>query len=70
MEIIKILAICGILSPIIYTAMWVFIGSFQTVYSHIKTDISSLYAVGAPNKRVSQFLITISSALLFYFTLD
>ena len=65
--IIQILAICGMLSPIIYTAMWVFVGSLQSDYSHIRTDISSLYAVGAPNKRLAQSLIILSSVLLFLF---
>lgn len=67
MNIIQILALCGMISPIVYTAMWVIIGSLQSDYSHIKTDISSLYAVGAPNKRLSQSLIILSSVLLFLF---
>lgn len=67
MNIIQILALCGMISPIVYTAMWVIIGSLQSDYSHIQTDISSLYAVGAPNKRLSQSLIILSSVLLFLF---
>ncbi|MFX1277402.1 MAG: DUF998 domain-containing protein [Promethearchaeota archaeon] len=67
MLIFKFLAICGMVSPIIYTAMWVIIGSFQSNYSHIKDDISSLFAVGAPNRRKSQLLVIIESVLLFVF---
>ncbi|MFX0026471.1 MAG: DUF998 domain-containing protein [Candidatus Hermodarchaeota archaeon] len=67
MNVFQILAICGMISPIVYTAMWVFVGSLQEDYSHIRTDISSLFAVGAPNKRLAQPLIIISSVLLFVF---
>ena len=63
MILFQILAVCGMLSPIIYTAMWVMIGSKQSEYSHIRDDISSLFAVGAPNRRVAQsFVITESVA--------
>lgn len=67
MIIFQILAICGMLSPIVYTAMWILCGSLQSEYSHIRDDISSLFAVGAPNKRLSQSFIIISSVLLFVF---
>jgi hypothetical protein len=69
MIIFQILAICGMISPIVYTAMWILVGSLQEDYSHIRTDISSLFAVGAPKKRLAQSLITISSVLLFIFYL-
>ena len=66
-NIYQILAICGMLSPIVYTAMWIIGGRLQSDYSHIKNDISSLFAVGAPNKRLMQSFIIISSVLLFLF---
>jgi hypothetical protein len=69
MTIIQILAICGMLSPIFYTAMWIVGGKLQSDYSHIKNDISSLFAVGAPNKRLMQSFIIVSSVLLFLFYL-
>ena len=69
MNIYQILAICGMLSPIVYTAMWIAGGKLQSDYSHIKHDISSLFAVGAPNKRLMQSFIFVSSALLFLFYL-
>ena len=50
MNIFQILAICGILGPIVYTVMWILGGILQPDYSHIRDDISSLFAVGAPNK--------------------
>ena len=69
MIIFQILAVCGMLSPILYTAMWVIIGSRQSDYSHFRDDISSLFAVGAPNKRLIQSFIILSSILLFLFYL-
>ena len=67
MNIFQILAMCGMMSPIVYTAMWIFCGRIQSDYSHIRDDISSLFAVGAPNKQLSQSLMIISSSLLFVF---
>ena len=67
MILFQILAICGMLSPIVYTAMWVIIGSKQSNYSHIRDDISSLFAVGAPNRRAAQLFIVTESILLFVF---
>jgi len=67
MNTFQILAICGMISPIVYTAMWILGGKLQSDYSHIRDDISSLFAVGAPNKRLMQSFIIISSVLLFVF---
>ncbi len=67
MIIFQILAVCGMLSPIVFTAMWIYCGSLQSDYSHIRDDISSLFAIGAPNKRLTQSFNVISSVLLFIF---
>lgn len=67
MNIYQILAICGMFSPVVYTAMWIIGGKLQPDYSHIRNDISSLFAVGAPNKRLMQSFIIVSSILLFLF---
>lgn len=69
MNLFQILAICGMLSPIIYTAMWILGGILQPEYSHIRDDISSLFAVGAPNQRLMQSFIIASSVLLSMFYL-
>ncbi len=69
MSLFQILAICGMLSPIVYTAMWIVGGKLQSDYSHVKHDISSLFAVAAPNKRLMQSFIIVSSILLFLFYL-
>ena len=57
------------LSPIVYTAMWILGGLLQPKYSHIRDDISSLFAVDAPNKELMQSFIITSSVLLFAFYL-
>ncbi|MGY5880895.1 MAG: DUF998 domain-containing protein [Candidatus Thorarchaeota archaeon] len=67
--LIQILAICGMLSPIIYTAMWIIGGKLQPEYSHIRQDVSSLIAVGAPNKKLLDKFIITSSILMFIFYL-
>lgn len=69
MNIYQILAICGMLSPIVYTLMWIVGGKLRSDYSHIKHDISSLFAVKAPNQRLMQTFIIVSSVLLFFFYL-
>ncbi|MHA1477808.1 MAG: DUF998 domain-containing protein [Promethearchaeota archaeon] len=57
------------LSPIVYTAMWIYVGRLDSEYSHIRDDISSLFSVGAPNQRLAQVFIIVSSVLLFIFYL-
>jgi hypothetical protein len=65
----QILAICGMLSPILYTTMWILGGIILPDYSHIQNDISSLTAIGAPRKRVFDSFLLMSSVLLFVFYL-
>jgi len=69
MIIFQILAVCGMLSPIVYTMMWIYCGSLDSEYNHIRDDISSLFAVSAPNQRLAKVFIIISSVLLFIFYL-
>ncbi len=57
------------LSPIVYTAMWIVGGILLPEYSHIRDDISSLFAVGAPKRRIFKAFIITSSVLLFVFYL-
>jgi hypothetical protein len=49
--------------------MWILGGILQSDYSHIRDDISSLFAVNAPNQRLFQAFTFTSSALLFIFYL-
>lgn len=63
MLVFKILAVCGMLSPIIYTLMWI-LGSIVPGYSHLHKDISSLFAVKAYRRWLFQSLIIVSSVLI------
>ncbi|MFC1486636.1 DUF998 domain-containing protein [Thermoproteota archaeon] len=69
MNMFQALAICGMVSPILYTLMWILGGFLRSDYSHIRNDISSLIAVGAPRKRFFDAFIIASSVLLFIFYL-
>ena len=69
MNLFQILAICGMASPILYTLMWILGGILRSDYDHIGDDISSLFAVGAPRKRVFNSFIIASSMLSFVFYL-
>lgn len=69
MNLFQILAICGMISPILYTIMWILGGLLLSDYSHIRDDISSLFSVGAPKKWLFKVLITASSVFLFIFYL-
>ncbi len=69
MNIFQVLAICGMASPILYTLMWILGGILWSDYSHIRDDISSLFAVGSPRKRFFNSFIFASSLLLFVFYL-
>lgn len=57
------------LSPIVYTMMWILGGILRSDYNHIRHDISSLFAVEAPRKRFFNSFIIVSSLLLFAFYL-
>ena len=69
MNLLQILAVCGMASPILYTLMWVLGGIIRSNYNHIRDDISSLFAVGAPRKKFFNSFIIASSLLLFVFYL-
>jgi len=67
MIVIKILAVCGMLSPILYTIMWILGGLIVPNYSHLHKDISSLYAINAHKRWVFQSLMILTSAFLLVF---
>lgn len=67
MILFRILAICGMLAPILYTSMWILGGFLQPDYSHIQQDVSSLVAVDAPNKGLLDIFLVSSNVLLFVF---
>ncbi|UCH03983.1 MAG: DUF998 domain-containing protein [Candidatus Thorarchaeota archaeon] len=69
MNLFHLLAISGMLSPIIYTVMWILGGILLPDYSHIRDDVSTLMAVDAPRKKLFDKFIISSSTLLFVFYL-
>ena len=68
MNVNSILAICGMLSPIIYTIAWILGGFIVPGYSHIKKDVSSLFAVGAYKRWLFASLFITNSTLSFVFS--
>ncbi len=69
LNLFQMLALCGMTSPIVYTLMWILGGFLRSDYSHIRDDVSSLMAVGAPRRRLFSAFIITSSILLFMFYL-
>ncbi|NPD87756.1 MAG: DUF998 domain-containing protein [Asgard group archaeon] len=68
MNVLQILAICGMLSPIIYTLAWIIGGFIVEDYDHIRDDVSSLFAVRAPNRLLFSSFFISCSALSFAFS--
>ena len=62
-----IFAICGMVGPVLYTAIWILGGIIQPEYSHKRDDVSSLMAVGAPNKGLFDAIHTVDVVLMIVF---
>lgn len=67
MNLYKALALCAMISPILYTFMWILGGIIVPGYSHIQNDVSSLYAIKARTRWVFQSLAIVCSVLLLAF---
>ena len=67
MNIHKILALCAMIGPVLYTLMWILGGIVVPGYSHIQNDVSSLFAVGAHNRWLFQTMAIVCSVLLLAF---
>jgi len=63
----KVFAICGMIGPILYTMIWILGGLLQPEYSHIRDDVSSLLAVGAPNKLLFDIMHVTDVILMIVF---
>ena len=68
MNTFHFLAICGMLSPIIYTITWIIGGFIVPGYSHIRDDVSTLFAVEAHKRWLFSSLFITCSALMFIFS--
>jgi hypothetical protein len=67
MVVFTILTVMGMLSPIIYTIMWIIGGIIVPEYNSLHKDVSSLMAVGAYKRRLFQSLMIISSVFMLAF---
>jgi len=63
----KIYAICGLASPIVFNLIWIIGGIIQPGYDHIRDDVSSLMALGAPNKLLFDIMNITSFVLAIIF---
>jgi len=63
----KIYAICGLAGPIVFNLIWIIGGLIQSGYNHIRDDVSSLMALGAPNKMLFDGMNIISFILEIIF---
>jgi len=64
---LRIFALGGMLGPVLYTLIWVLGGILQPGYSHVRDDVSSLMAVGAPNKRLFDMMQIVDVLLMIVF---
>jgi len=63
----KIFAIGGMIGPFLYASIWILGGILQPGYNHIRDDVSSLLAVGAPNKLLFNTIEIIYVVLMMLF---
>ena len=70
MNLQQLIALGGMLGPIIYTSIWILGGILQPEYSHIRDDVSSLMAAGAPNKRLFDTMQLTNIILVIIFFTD
>ena len=67
MNVQQLIALGGMIGPILYTLIWILGGILQPGYSHIRDDVSSLMAVGAPNKRLFDIMQLTNIILVIIF---
>ena len=67
----KIFAIFGMIGPFLYASIWILGGILQPGYNHISDDVSSLIAIGVPNKILFNIIeiIYIVFMILFFISL-
>ena len=64
----KILAICGIIAPIIFAIIVIIAGLLRPDYSHLTNFVSELGAVGAPNAIIQRINFVLVGILIVAFT--
>jgi len=63
----KIFAVCGMIGPFFYAMIWILGGILQPGYNHITDDVSTLLAVGAPNKLLFDVMEATYAVLMIIF---
>src|SRR6266545_2147753 len=63
----KTLLVCGILAPLLYVAMTLFVGMFWEGYSSTSQTVSELSAIGAPTRPLWILLGTVYAVLMIAF---
>lgn len=71
MNIQQLIALGGMIGPILYTMIWILGGILQSDYSNIRDDVSSLLAVEAPHKRLFDIMhvMDVVFVIIFFSTL-
>lgn len=64
---IRVFALCGILSPIIYVITVAVGGFLDPTYSHIGKTVSELVQIGAPNRDLLNILLVVYNILIIPF---
>jgi hypothetical protein len=67
MNVNQLIALGGMIGPILYTSIWIFGGILQPDYNHIRDDVSSLMAVGASNKKLFDIMQLTNIILVIIF---
>ena len=67
MNLQQLIALGGMIGPVLYTLIWIMGGILQPDYSHIRDDVSSLMALGAPNKRLFDIMQLTNIILVIIF---
>jgi hypothetical protein len=71
MNIQQLIALGGMIGPILYIMIWILGGILQSDYSNIRDDVSSLLAVEAPHKRLFDIMhvTDVVFVIIFFSTL-
>jgi hypothetical protein len=67
MKLQQLIALGGMIGPLIYTSIWILGGILQSDYNHIRDDVSSLMAINAPNKRIFDIMQLTNIILVMIF---
>lgn len=64
---LKILSLCGVISPTLFVFITILGGALRPGYSHISDTVSELFSPGSPNKLLLDILHTTTAVLTVFF---